>query len=456
MRNAFRFVVFVFACWSVLVPAVVRAQAPAAPVAPDPVALAKQDIADIAAGRFSAVEAQYNTQMAFALPAGKLADAWTGLLSQVGAFKGIGDSSVRTAQGLQVVTVTCNFERKILNAVFAFDQGGKLAGLHFVLPESTAVWAPPAYADATMFKEQPVTVTFSHWDLPGTLTMPVGAGPFPAVILVQGSGQQDQDESIGPNRPFKDLAWGLASHGIAVLRYVKRTKQYGAATTDDPMKMTVDDETINDARAAVTLLAGQQGIDPHHIYVLGHSLGAYLAPRIATGDSQVAGLILLAGNTRPIEQMAVEMVRYLLAADQVPADQAEKTLANVEADAKTIESPDLKPTDNVSFLGSQEPGTYWLDLRGYDPVAVASHLTIPMSILQGERDYQVTMVDFDAWKKGLAGHANVTLKSYPGLNHLFITGTGPSTATEYGNPGHVSADVVSDIAAWILAASRAN
>jgi hypothetical protein len=272
---------------------------------------------------------------------------------------------------------------------------------------------------------------------------------------VQGSGPQDEDETIGPNEPFKDLAWGLASHGIAVLRYEKRTKEYGNSSADDFTLMTVNDETINDARAAVALLASQPGIDAHHIYVLGHSLGAYLGPRIATGDAQVAGLILLAGNTRPIEQVALEMVRYLVGVDQLPQDEAQKEVEEVGAEVKNIERPDLKPSESVTLLGAQMYGAYWLDLRGYDPAAVAAQLSIPMLILQGERDFQVTMADYDGWKKGLSRHANVTFKSYPDLNHLFTSGSGTPSAREYRLAGHVSGDVIGDVTAWIAAASKA-
>jgi dienelactone hydrolase len=122
---------------------------------------------------------------------------------------------------------------------------------------------------------------------------------------VQGSGPHDQDETIGPNKPFEDLAWGLGSRGIAVLRYTKRTLKYGGESSEDPAKLTVDDEVISDARAAVALLAKQPKINSARVFLLGHSLGAYLAPRIAAGNSQIAGIVLLAGNTRPIEQLIV-------------------------------------------------------------------------------------------------------------------------------------------------------
>jgi fermentation-respiration switch protein FrsA (DUF1100 family) len=76
-------------------------------------------------------------------------------------------------------------------------------------------------------------------------------------------------------------------------------------------------------------------------------------------------------------------------------------------------------------------------------------LKTPLLILQGERDYQVTMDNFAAWKKGLAGRPNVTLKTYPKLNHLFIEGEGKSTPADYEKPGHVSEAVIADIAGWI-------
>lgn len=95
------------------------------------------------------------------------------------------------------------------------------------------------------------------------------------------------------------------------------------------------------------------------------------------------------------------------------------------------------------------PASYWLDLRGYDPAESAKTLKQPMLILQGERDYQVTMEDFKRWNTVLAGKGNVTFKSYPGLNHLFIAGTNRSTPLEYEQPGHVDVRVVEDIASWI-------
>ncbi|MGH7583941.1 MAG: alpha/beta hydrolase family protein, partial [Gemmatimonadales bacterium] len=132
--------------------------------------------------------------------------------------------------------------------------------------------------------------------LPGTLTLPAGSGPFPIVVLVHGSGANDRDETIGPNKPFRDLAWGLAERGIAVLRYDKRG--YVRPAWFAGRNFTVDDETVQDALSALTLARALPEADSTSSFLLGHSLGAIMAPRIAKADGKVAGLIIMAGATR--------------------------------------------------------------------------------------------------------------------------------------------------------------
>lgn len=432
------------------------AQTPAQPQTPaeqteDSATAAQRIIHQLAAGEFAKVEALYDDRMASALPPGKLAESWPNLIQQEGAFESIVDTQTIRVQGLEVVKLACKFANATLDATVAFDPDGKIAGLGFrPHQESETPWNPPPYAKPAKYTEEALALVNGQFELPGTLIMPKGDGPFPAVVLVQGSGPHDQDETIGPNKGFKDLALGLASKGIAVYRYTKRTEKYEDKSSDDPVKLTVDDEVISDARAAVALVSKQQRINPKAVFLLGHSLGAYLAPRIATGDPQIAGIAILGANTKPIEQVIVEQIRYLSGKSGAPAEESAKQLADVEAAEKQIENPDLKPGDTVMLLGSKTYGAYWLDLRGYDPVKTASQLKIPILILQAGRDYQVTNANFDEWSKALSKHRNVTLKLLPDLNHLFMPGEGASTPAEYAKPNHVSEEVISTVALWIL------
>jgi dienelactone hydrolase len=312
-----------------------------------------------------------------------------------------------------------------------------------------AAYQPPPYAVPSAFREQDVTVgANTEWGLPGTLTMPVGPGPFPALVLVHGSGPNDRDETLGPNKPFQDLAWGLASQGIAVLRYDKRTRVYPGKSTALP-SLTVKQETVDDALAAVALVSHTPQIDPKKIYLLGHSLGGALVPRIGIADqNRIAGFIVFAGATRPLEDEWVRQYQYIYGLQGKITPQQQAEIDGYKRQAARIKQ--LTQTD----AGSKElllagPPSYWLDLRGYFPPEVALKLKQPMLVLQGQRDYNVTMDAFDDWQRTLASRTNVTLKSYPKLDHLFLEGTGPASGADYAHPRNIPKYVIDDIATWI-------
>jgi alpha-beta hydrolase superfamily lysophospholipase len=190
-------------------------------------------------------------------------------------------------------------------------------------------------------------------------------------------------------------------------------------------------------------------VDPRRIFVLGHSLGGMLVPRIAAADSSVAGFIVMAGAARPLQQALVEQSRYLAMADGTISAEERAQIDQVEQVAARIAA--LEPADaSKPDLIFGATASYWLDLRGYDPPAAAAQVQQPMLVLQGERDYQVTMEEFDRWRSALADRGDVTFRSYPSLNHLFVAGEGMSVPAEYYTPGHVSENVVHDIATWIM------
>ena len=395
---------------------------------------------------FTAAVATFDDTMKTAMPVTKLQDTWNTVLTQVGAFKQATKARIEKRGAYTIVIVTCDFQLTRLDIKVVFDQSKRIAGLFFA-PATNTDYAPPTYAKSDSFREKEVTIGTTEWALPGTLTTPAGNGQFPVVVLVHGSGPNDRDETIGPNKPFKDLAWGLASKGIAVLRYEKRTKQYPSKLASIP-KFTVKDEVLDDALAAVALLRKTDGIDTKRIFVLGHSLGGMLVPRIGRLDPNIAGLIALAGATRPLEDVIPEQLAYIFSVDGSISPEEQKQLDQAKELAAKVKA--LKPEDATSnAVVFSAPASYWLDLRGYNPPESAKELKQPLLILQGERDYQVTMEDFKQWNAALATESNVTFKTYPSLNHLFIAGTGRSTPSEYDQAGHVDEGVIEDIAAWI-------
>jgi dienelactone hydrolase len=409
-------------------------------------ATAEALVAALAKGDFAAAGKDFDGAMKKALPEDKLKETWAAIQKQVGPFKKQLGVRAEAGKKYQFVYVTCHFEKMDLDARVVFD-GDKVTGLQFRPAKSAYDFKPPPYAKPESFREVQVVVgEGGDWPLPGMLTLPKGDGPFPAVVLLPGSGPHDRDETIGPNKPLRDLAWGLASQGVAVLRFEKRTHEHGQRWTKS---MTFRDEVVDDAVAAAALLRKRPEIDAKRVFVLGHSLGAVAGPEVGRRDPALAGLILLAGNTRPLEDVVLEQITYIRslhpsADDKEELDKLRKQVARVKDRGLTADTP-------ASELPLGAPAAYWLALREYDPAATAAKLKLPLLVLQGERDYQVTMADFAGWKKALAGRKDVRLKSYPKLNHLFMEGEGKAKPAEYQKAGHVSREVVDDVAAWVKA-----
>ncbi len=384
-----------------------------------------------------------NDTMKNAIPAKQLEGLWTQLESNFGAYEGEISATCSKIEKYQTVTLVSRFANSALDVRISFDVSGKIAGLFFTPSSQDVAYTAPDYADEKKFTERPVKVTCGAFSLDGTLTLPVAEGPHRAVVLVHGSGPHDQDETIFLNKPFRDLAWGLATKGVAVLRYEKRTRKYGPQM--DPTTVDIDSETADDAIAAAQLLMARPDIQADHVYIVGHSLGASAAPYIASKERRIAGIVLLGAAARPIYELVADQIPYLARIDGTVTPDEQKSIDETLAMVSKLRSGKIEPGDTL--LGA--PAQYWKALDRMDAVGFARKCTKPMLILQGGRDYQVTDKEFEIWREQLRDHKNVTLRRYEKLDHLFHAGEGKSGPDDYRRKGYVDPVVIADIAAWV-------
>ncbi|WP_133477457.1 alpha/beta hydrolase [Cognatilysobacter segetis] len=427
---------------AVVLVVLIAAVAGGARAATPPVDVATQLLDRLEAGQYDAAESAFDSTMQQAVPADRLAGVWKSLPPA----RGRGTPQVQPVDGGTLVAIPLHRDGAELIAQVVVGPDGRITGF-LVRPAPPPAAAAPA-ADAP-YVERETQVGTGERALPATLTLPRRTGPFPAVVLVHGSGPQDRDETIGANRPFLDLARGLAARGIAVLRYEKRTHaRPGDFAGRD---FTVDDETTDDAVAAIATLRTQPGIDASRLFVFGHSQGAMLAPRIAARSGHVAGVVMLAAPARRLLDLLPEQNRYLFELDGTLGDDEKAALQRIDSMIATVRrGGPLAAADAPLGL----PVAYWRSIDAVDPVADARGLALPMLLLQGGRDFQVTASDWSLWTSALGATPRAALKFYPALNHLAIAGSGPSTLQDYQVPGHVDAGLIGDVASWISAQPR--
>ena len=310
-----------------------------------------------------------------------------------------------------------------------------------------------------MISERIVVGEGTKYPLQGLLTLPAGEdGPVPAVVFVHGSGSSNMDEKVGSLTPFKDLAEGLARRGIASLRYDKRSFAHGWKMLRDKSRpLTVREETIDDAVAAAALLRRDPRIDSGKIFIVGHSMGAMLAPRIDTEGGNFRGLVLMAGTPRRLEEVMLEQQDELLSrlsgfARWITEKQVGKFRAMFEGMYGL--------TDEEAMQRKVGNGTTLYYFKEMGEKAAPHYLAEsrkPMLILQGEKDFQVKAdKDFEGYRELLRDRENVTFRLYEGLNHAFVPALSDNIAKakeEYRVERHIGEAVIGDIADWIVGIS---
>ena len=401
-------------------------------------------------GQGDALRAMLTPEMQAALPADALGGMFAQLTAQFGSLREAGDWRQVEAEGLAVCFRDLAFEKYTLRFQAAFDGEGRIAGL-FVKPAPRPAPVPVAAPDSLAVAERDTVVTTGSFRLPATLTLPRREADegrrVPCVVLVHGSGPQDRDETLGPNHPFRDLAWGLAARGIATLRYDKRTFVYRDRSVPAGRQLDLDVETVDDALSAVALAQSLPQVLADSVYVLGHSQGGYLAPRIAARAPGLAGIVLLAAPARPLEDLLLEQVTYLNSL--VPSEKGRRQVADLQRRVENVKRLGTDAYCDTIPFPFEAPRSYWADILSYRPVETAARLALPILVLQAERDYQVTMQDYGLWRMGLLKRKNASFKSYPRLNHLLQEGTGKATPDEYQQPSSVPAYVLDDLARFV-------
>jgi hypothetical protein len=301
--------------------------------------------------------------------------------------------------------------------------------------------------------------------LAATLTIPPGKGPFPAVLLIVGSGPHDRDESLMGHKPFLVLSDYLTRRGIVVLRADKRgvgksTGNYATATMAD---------FATDAEAGVAYLKTRSEVDPRKIGLIGHSEGGIIAPMAVVADPDVALIVLMAGSGVPGDQIIVEQLRLIEEAGGASKQKAagdaatEREVLSLVEKEKDIATLDKELHEKFVAAGMPEAQinasiktvtTPWFrDFLTYDPATALRKVACPVLVLNGEKDLQVPPAqNLPAIRKALedAGNKHFEVDELPGLNHLFQTAK-TGAPSEYEEIEETISPVVLDkIASWIL------
>lgn len=313
--------------------------------------------------------------------------------------------------------------------------------------------------------------------LAGTLTLPPGAGPFPAVVLVTGSGPQDRDEALLGHRPFAVLADHLARRGIAVLRYddrgvAKSTGRFADATSAD---------FAEDARAAALYLAGRREVAPGKLGIIGHSEGGLIAPMVSVRTPEVSFLVLLAGPGMPGDSLLRLQSQLIARAAGASADllalssriQSRMFAAAVQGGDSAAVRTRLRQVgrelwtemteeqrrasqatpESLEATVQQLSSPWMLYFLAYDPRPTLRRVRVPVLALNGSLDLQVPpREDLDGVAAALraGGNRDVRIIELPGLNHLFQTTT-TGAPTEYATIEEtMSPAALNAISAWII------
>jgi dienelactone hydrolase len=407
--------------------------------------LSGEIIKQIITRQFEQLEGRLDSNFKACVPAAKIQEVWDDLPMFYGKFERAG---VPVLGNVSATHTLFHFAKTDLDLTIAFDSNEKVLGMHFH-PYRVLY---PGINDHTHESEKK-EMKVGTFGLPGELTVPLHSAipekGFPLLVLVHGSSPWDMNDIISRNKPFRNLADMLAMKGVAVFRYDKRAHVLRERKAWNDEKLTVMEETIEDARVALRMARTFEGIDSSRIFLLGQGFGGMLAPRIAETEPYLLGIILMGAHAIPLEDIVERQARLNLA-DYIEQAQDDPYIRQVKKQAETVKSNSLKSNTPATKLPLALPASYWLDLKRYDCFASALKFPGSFLVLQAEKDQIVSLDDFALWRNKLPADRSKFI-TYPGLDHFF------RKVEEAKNPGlfvwkneSIPALVIDDIAGWII------
>ena len=398
---------------------------------------AEQFVAALANGDYTIAAQGFDAEMSRALGVRGLKKAWEDSLKVAGSLISVYETQNVPNDEYDIYLVLSRHENRALSSRVVFSKDGLIAGLFFSFIDIAEDWdAAPVANDG--YTEYPVIIAEGgDYPLRGILSIPDGAAaPLPAVVLVHGSGPSDMDETVFGVTVFKDISDYLAKNGMAVLRYDKRTYSHGAKLAEQYGDgLTVREETIDDALLAKSLLMRDERIDPYKIFVLGHSLGGMLAPRIVS-EGDFAGGIIMAGSPRSLLDVVYDQNMYFIELMDLGDDERSALYEQVEQAREEFFS---LPQGYIMEMDAHPAESYLLETNK------------PFLIMQGGKDFQVYPdVDFALYREIARGRGNIALRLYDGLTHLFTRSTMDTPTTDdYVAGSHVDPGPLADIVDWL-------
>ncbi|MDX9790096.1 MAG: hypothetical protein RBT61_04645 [Candidatus Kapabacteria bacterium] len=372
--------------------------------------------------------------------------------SLLGPYLSKTPSRAELTNGSFICYSTLSFKNGNIKAGITIDDLGLVSGFNMRPERTEYLYSIPAYADTSKFAEMLIKFGQAPFILNAALTLPISKIPSPIIIMIHDTGPQDMDASIGPNKPFKDIAWGLASRGTAVFRFNKRTKQYPVEMVNMEDSTDVYDEVIDDVNYAVNFLfdnAEMYNIDKEQIYILAHGTGITFAPKIAVESGRVAGIVSLAGMARNLDVVLADQYEYLSLLDGVIDEKEQNQINEFKRRIKNLYSVNFNISTPTDSLPLNMSARYWKSFLDIKPLNDAVKFGNKMLFLQGTRDYQVTLDDYNLWKNTLNNKSNVKFVSFNDLNHYFAAGDDKSSPEEYHKPFKVDVNVIKTISEWI-------